>query len=338
MPQSRHDTIQHFLNQHRAAAPLQALAGDASSRRYYRLASSEFAARFGADSLILMDSPSENIGQFLKICEILNKANIPCVHIFAYNLEHGLILMTDIGEISFFEKTQYGDGLTLYQQAIDLLIAMQKIPTTSLPAYDAALLQSEMALFTDWLLDKHLHIKLNPSLQQQLVLACDFLCQESLSQPRIFVHRDYHCRNIFVDNDKLFLLDFQDANCGALMYDLASLLRDCYIKLEEEMLESLLTYYYRHSPQLHLHSSEQVRAWFDLCGMQRHLKVAGIFARLYHRDGKSNYIKDIAAALQYLLAVCPLYPQTQVITKIIVDYQLIEKCKQSALSLADENS
>lgn len=325
-PSNRNAEINQFLAAHQVDATLQPLAGDASARRYFRL-------KHHQQSLILMDSPRDCVTPFIQICQLLNDANISAVQILAQDANLGLLLLTDLGDESFAAALKNHPRAPLFQQAVALVVQMQNLPIGSLPLYDADLLQTEMALFENWLLKRHLGIELSASEQSQLKQAQDFLCAQCLAQPQCFVHRDYHSRNIFLKQNQLHVIDFQDANCGPLCYDLVSLLRDCYQSIDAPFLSALVDDFCQQSPIARQYTRAQMQFWFEICTLQRHLKVAGIFARLFYRDGKSHYLPDIATALFYLQNVAQNYPQTQIIGKIIQQYQLISRCQAKSEEL-----
>ncbi len=199
---------------------------------------------------------------------------------------------------------------TLYCDAIDALIQMQKTGKREaliLPDYDSSLLMGEMALFRDWLLARHLALQLSDSEQSMLATVFDLLIDNALSQPQVWVHRDYHCRNLMVCHNNSAsnpgILDFQDAVLGPITYDLVSLLRDCYIEWPQAQQRQWRDYYCQRAEATGLLAAgqrDQFTRWFDLMGVQRHLKATGIFARLYQRDGKTAYMNDVPRTLSYI--------------------------------------
>lgn len=277
---------------------------DASFRRYFRIQSTD------GDSMIVMDAPPnhENCVPFITIGERLRAAGIHAPEIYAKNLEQGFLLLEDLGDEQYLPNLRQGSIQRLYGDALSALMAMQAcVPAEDLPPYDRELLLREMQLFPQWLLQQHLRVELNESQSKMLADTMELLIENALAQPKVFVHRDYHSRNLMVSNPpKPGVLDFQDAVYGPITYDLVSLLRDCYVSWEPELVDSWAMGYFDLCVQSGLLSAEQEAdflRWFDLMGAQRHLKAAGIFARLNHRDGKPGYLKDIPRTLGYIVAV-----------------------------------
>lgn len=281
-------------------------SSDASFRRYFRLHTVN-------DTYILMDAPPEheNISSFINIDEFLAKFDVAVPHIFHKDEDNGFLMLSDLGDISFLKALAHGNSDTLYRAAIDELVKMQQSrpqeATAGLPLYDEKKLRDEMSLFPDWFLGRHLSIKAPESLS----IIYDFLIEEIKQQPVCFVHRDYHSRNLMVCNDKsLGIIDFQDAVIGPISYDLVSLLKDCYIQWPYEQQQSWLEYYKSvaiEAKLLNYEESHHLQRWFDMTGLQRHLKVLGIFCRLNYRDGKANYLNDLPLTLQYVFDVCERY-------------------------------
>lgn len=284
-------------------------SADASFRRYFRLQLENDPNQ----SLIIMDAPpeKEDCGPFIDITNRLTNAGVNAPEVKAFSEENGFLLLSDLGNVMYLDKLNDENADNLYRAAIDTLITIQsQASTTSLPQYDEALLQQEMSLFSDWLLDKHLGLS-----TQGNWLADTFalLAQSALEQPQVFVHRDYHSRNLtWLADQAPGVLDFQDAVVGPISYDLVSILRDCYIKWPEERLVNWVTYYcdnVRQNETLPNFSDAEFTRWFDLMGIQRHLKASGIFARLYHRDDKKGYLKDIPRTLSYIEEVSRKYDE-----------------------------
>ena len=297
----------HLNIQH---SPLVAMTNDASFRRYFRF-------HLHGVSHIAMDAPpdKENCTPFIDVAQRLRASGLNAPQIIAQNLEQGFLLLSDLGSQLYLPALTETQVETLYQDAIDALILMQtRTSSEHLPLYDERLLHNEMALFTDWLLDKHLHIPLSSN-EFTAIRACFTLLSDSArSQPQVFVHRDYHSRNLMVVPDhNPGILDFQDAVKGPLTYDLVSLLRDCYIAWPTERVMWWAKDYFQKAQHAHLFPQEvnetQFLQWFDWMGIQRHLKASGIFARLYRRDGKPGYLKDIPRTLNYIVQVSQNYPQ-----------------------------
>lgn len=295
-----------------AQGPLQPVSGDASFRRYFR-------GSDGLQSVIAVDAPPERepLGPFIAVAEAYQQAGIRVPELLAVDEHKGFMLLTDLGATLLLTKLNDRSARAYYEQAIRELVAIMQVTETAmgpLPAYDEALLQRELTLFHDWLLEQHLHLELSPDEQQLWQTTCRLLIDNALAQPVVGVHRDYHSRNLMVqDNDGLAVIDFQDAVRGPLTYDLVSLLRDCYVAWPAELIDELVTFSYELLREHNLLAAQvelnQFRRWFDWMGIQRHTKAAGIFARLCHRDGKDGYLNDIPRTLNYLVEVSERSPE-----------------------------
>ena len=282
---------------------LAAASEDASFRSYLRL-------ECGADSFIVMDAPpqQEPCDQFIAVAGKLRGAGLNAPQIIASNLAEGFLLLTDFGADDYLSQLDDQTEGPLYADALAALLVMQKgIDASDLPDYDEALLQREMDLFHDWFLGELLGVELDSAQQQTWRAAKQLLVDSALAQPRVFVHRDYHSRNLMrLEHDNPGILDFQDAVHGPVTYDLVSLLRDCYIAWPATRVDRLLLDYHQSASANGLVdvTAAQFKRWFDLMGAQRHLKAIGIFSRLNIRDGKPGYLKDIPRTLGYLQQVC----------------------------------
>jgi aminoglycoside/choline kinase family phosphotransferase len=210
------------------------------------------------------------------------------------------------------DKLTLENASTLYESAFDVLILMQSqasLKCTNLPTYNLALMQRELGIFEEWFLHQSLDIPMPTIIWDSL---CNVLICSALEQPQVLVHRDYHSRNLmFLNDNSPGIIDFQDAVIGPITYDLVSLIRDCYISWSPELIEQWRNVYYKRLVSLNLIdvSPEQFKRWFDLMGLQRHLKAIGIFSRLHFRDAKSTYLDDIPRTLNYVLTVCSEYPE-----------------------------
>ena len=226
--------------------------------------------------------------------------------------------MEDLGDTHLADVIET-DFELFYGKAIDSLIKMQNADTEGLPSYDADFLRFEMDLMQEWYLEKHLGVTLNAEQQTIINNALEAITSEVLSQPQgVFVHRDYHSRNLmFSCNDQLVVIDYQDARVGAVTYDLVSLLRDVYVELHPRDVERLALHF-RDMKGLDVDDATFMR-WFDFMGLQRHIKILGIFARLYLRDGKDGYLKDIPLTLKYVLETAKKYEETQALAKLLED-------------------
>ncbi len=282
-------------------------SSDASFRRYFRVQSAE-------GQFIVMDAPpdKENIAPFIKVAEFLSAALINVPTIFQQNIKEGFLLLEDFGSQCFLDQLNDENASELYQTALDTLFKMQTsevLQRSDLPVYNEALLQRELALFDDWFLNQTLDLQLASSDWEAV---CNYLVNSALEQPKTCVHRDYHSRNLMVLNDNSpGVIDFQDAVMGPITYDFVSLVRDCYIAWPDDRVDAWVNASYEKllAAQLIACSPSCFKRWFDLMGMQRHLKAIGIFSRLHLRDGKSNYLKDIPRTLNYVISVCKRYPE-----------------------------
>lgn len=292
------------------AGELVAVSGDASFRRYFR-------GYAGDQPCILMDAPPEleDCGPFLRLARILREGGVNVPRVLAVDSGQGFICLEDFGAVLFLDSLASGSSAdTLYARAMDQLLLIQQIPAQVLavPAYDAALLQREMALFRDWLCLQLLGLELSSSCEQLLHETFEFLCAAALAQPVAGVHRDFHSRNLMDRGEAApGVIDFQDAVWGPLSYDLVSLLKDCYIAWPRDRVLGWLGEY--HGRALAAGLPVPAMASFirdvDLMGVQRHLKASGIFARLWLRDGKRGYLQDIPRTLAHITALAGLYPE-----------------------------
>ncbi|MCK9395950.1 MAG: phosphotransferase [Methylobacter sp.] len=282
-------------------------SSDASFRRYFRVMTPD-------KQFIVMDAPPthENIEPFIRVAKLLTQSRINVPTIFQQNLTEGFLLLEDFGSRCFLDQLNEITAPVLYQTAFDSLFKLQtRTPaqTAGLPHYDEPLLHRELAIFDEWFLGQLLDIQI-PAAVWEPVRA--ILTASALEQPSTCVHRDYHSRNLMVlDSDSPGVIDFQDAVIGPITYDLVSLLRDCYIAWPEQQVERWRNDYFERLRQAGLVHCDPARfkRWFDLMGLQRHLKAIGIFSRLHLRDGKSNYLGDIPRTLDYVTAVCAAYPE-----------------------------
>ena len=281
-------------------------SADASFRRYFRLHLRE-------GSLIVMDAPPgiEDIRPFERIARVLQKHGIHVPHIHASCAKRGLMLLEDFGTTPYLACLDASNAPRLYGDAVQTLLCMQTCPTEGLPPYDNELLLREMRLFDTWYLERHLGMQLGGDERELLEQVYGMLLQRARSQRQVFVHRDFHSRNLMLTRERSpGVIDFQDAVCGPLTYDLISLLRDSYIEWPQEQVMQWAQGYYRQALQAGLMDREweAFRQDFDWMSAQRHLKVAGIFARLHHRDGKSAYLADIPRTLRHLRHALAPYP------------------------------
>ncbi len=272
---------------------------DASFRSYYRLQS-------GSDSWIVMDAPPEKepFDQFITVANKLHGAKLSAPEIIQQDAAQGFLLLSDLGSTDYLSVLEMTTEGPLYADALAALLKMQTdIKSDDLPDYDEDLLNQEMDLFHDWFLQELLGIELNQTQQNQWTAIKQALVQNALQQPQVFVHRDYHSRNLMkIEKRNPGILDFQDAVKGPITYDLVSLLRDCYIAWPPVRVDQLALDFYEFAKvnQLVDVKPSIFLRWFNLMGIQRHLKAIGVFSRLKIRDGKDGYIGDIPRTLEYI--------------------------------------
>jgi aminoglycoside/choline kinase family phosphotransferase len=287
-------------------------SADASFRRYFRVTR-------GRDTYIVMDAPpdKEDLAPFLKVGRILSDIGVNAPAVLARDNVRGLLLLTDLGTELYLDALNDAAAANpLYRDALRALREIQTADATlgaTLPRYDQALLIREMELMPEWFLQRHLGLTPSTDERRMLQALFDVLTHSAAEQPAVIVHRDYHSRNLLVTADhNPGILDFQDAVWGPVTYDVVSLLKDCYVawppaRVREWVLryrESLLERGFAAG------SAAQFLKWFDLIGLQRHIKVLGIFARLYYRDGKPGYLKDLPRVLDYTRAAAAAYAET----------------------------
>ncbi len=281
-------------------------SADASFRRYFRVTLPD-------RTMIVMDAPPEheNCEPFLHVAEIFAAAGVHVPRVIAQDLTQGFLLLSDLGNTTYLEALNGATAPDLYRDAMDALIRIQQSSRPDVfPAYDATLLTREMRLFPEWYVAKHLGATLDDKQQAVLQQAFDGLNRNIQAQGQVYVHRDYHSRNLMVCDDNPGILDFQDAVYGAITYDLVSLFKDAYIRWEEEQVLDWVVRYWEKARKAGLPVPQDISEFyrdFEWMGVQRHLKVLGIFARLYHRDGKDGYLKDLPLVMDYLRRACDRY-------------------------------
>ncbi len=295
-----------------SGATITTASEDASFRRYFR-------ATTATGTLIVMDAPParEDSRSFVDIAAMLADMGLNAPRVLSADLEQGFLLLTDLGADVYLDRlvSHPEEVDSLYDAALAALARLQDRGAafqSRLPAYGADLLQSEMSLFHDWLCGIHLGLDFTATEELEWRRLCATLIRNALDQPQVFVHRDFHSRNLMVTPaDSPGLLDFQDAVEGPLTYDLVSLLKDCYFSLPPDVVLARVDAFYLGLPEARRAgiSVELFRRYFELMGVQRHLKAAGIFARLYHRDGKARYLADIPRTLGYVSALSGRYPE-----------------------------
>ncbi len=306
-----------FKNQEYTINPA---SSDASFRRYFRIMSNN-------QSYILMDATpeKENSKPFVEIANILLKVglNVPKIH--EADLNQGFLLLSDLGNKTYLDELNQQNASLLYRDAYSALIKIQKnADTQSLKLYDDSLLMQELKLFPDWYLKFHKSYEMNDLEQNVLDSTFDLLIKNIKSHPQVFVHRDFHSRNLMFCNGDLGenpgILDFQDAVKGSIAYDLVSLFKDAYIGWNEEEVIDWLIRYWEQAKQNKLRVQDDFAEFyrdFEWMGVQRHLKVLGIFARLNYRDHKANYLNDLPAVENYLIRACERYKDLHPLLKLM---------------------
>jgi len=303
-----------------SGADLTPASGDASFRRYFRL-------RKGTESFIVMDAPpgKEDCLPFIRVAGYLEAMQLNAPRIMEADLDKGFLLLTDLGSTQYLDRLDEDRSSAgeLYDDALAALAVMQSRGgafQSHLPPYDDALLRIELSLFHDCLCGTHLQIEFNDDDETEWQSLCDLLVSNALDQPQVFVHRDYHSRNLMATSDNNpGILDFQDAVEGPLTYDLVSLLKDCYIQWPPEQVRQRVSDYHSQLDASLLGSIDQAGflRYFELMGVQRHIKAAGIFARLNHRDGKPGYMRDVPRTLSYIVELLPRYDELGFLVELI---------------------
>lgn len=269
-----------------------------------------------------MDAPpdKEDCSSFIHVTELLRNAGVNAPAILAQDLSLGFLMLDDLGSQPYLDLLNENNADTLYTDAIDAIIKMQGI-NDDLPAYDQQKLQNEMDLFETWYLNRHLDVRLSATQQAALTDICKLLIDSALEQPQTFVHRDYHSRNLMkVEHNNPGVIDYQDAVHGPITYDLVSLFKDCYIEWPRTRVEGWLKGYLA---QTNLDVDfETFLRWFDFMGVQRHLKVLGIFCRLNYRDGKSQYLNDLPLTLSYVADACQRYKTLEPLHELLETHVL----------------
>jgi aminoglycoside/choline kinase family phosphotransferase len=297
---------------------LEPASADASFRRYFRV-------RSGANTYVVMDAPpdKEDCGPFIRVAAFLQQMGLNGPRVIEANTDQGFLLLSDLGSTQYLAELRQNEHFdpVMYTDAIDALIVMQSKGApflAKLPPYDERLLRFELSLFSDWLCERHLGIRLAGDELQHWQQLCELLVSSALEQPRVFVHRDYHSRNLMrVQDNNPGILDFQDAVAGPLTYDLVSLLRDCYFSPPPHLVKVWVDAFHRNAPAAKELSPDVFPRYFDLMGVQRQLKAAGIFCRLNHRDGKLAYMQDIPRTLNYILEIAPRYEELEFLAGLI---------------------
>lgn len=292
-------------------------SADASFRRYFRVHLAD------GTTLIAMDAPppQEDCAPFVKVAALFQEAGLNVPNILAQDLEHGFLLLSDLGTQTFLDVLNEDNADALFRDAIDALVTWQLASKPGvLPVYDEALLRRELALFPDWYIARHLNIELNDTQRNTLENAFSTIVRYNLAQPSVYVHRDYMPRNLMVSTPSPGILDFQDAVYGPISYDVASLFKDAFISWEEERVLDGVIRYWEKARKAGLPVAADFGDFyrdFEWMGLQRHLKVLGIFARINYRDGKPKYLADTPRFMNYVRAVCVRYGELKPLLRLL---------------------
>jgi len=309
------------LTQHNMdIASIHPASSDASFRRYFRVHSD-------TGTFIAMDAPpeKEKLQPFLHVAEIFSQCEVTVPEIVEKNIEKGFLLLSDLGKTTYLQKLNEQNAQNvhdMYLDAIDALIRIQMASRPGIfPEYDRTLLLNELNLFPEWYIAKHLNVQLSEKQTETLKKMFDLILANNLAQPQVYVHRDYHSRNLMVlENQNPGILDFQDAVYGPITYDLVSLLRDAYITWDEEKVLDWAIRYWERARKVGLPVNPDIDMFykdFELMGLQRHLKVLGIFSRLNYRDGKSAYLNDLPVVMEYTYKTASRYPELAPLAQLL---------------------
>lgn len=292
---------------------LDPISGDASLRRYYRI-----------NGKIAVDAPpsSQKNAEFIKIDKALLKSSLNVPKIFAYDLNQGFMLIEDLGCLSFDKFNLPELKFEAYTKACEQLGLIARTKILDLPLFDSNFIDLEFGIFKEWLLDKTLNLVLSTNEEKELNQSFAYIKEICLNQEQIPMHRDFHCRNLMVKDDKIYLIDFQDMVKGPITYDLASLLFDCYVDLPSDFIKKLsfMTFsLYKNQGFLKNKTYQDFLYDLNIVSLQRHLKVLGIFRRLYLRDGKDRYLSDLPRVLSYAIKEASKVPYLEPLFKFLKD-------------------
>ncbi len=293
---------------HVPVAQLTAASSDASFRRYFRWEGDD-------RNLIVMDAPppQEDCRPFVKIAGLLAAAGVHVPQVLAADLERGFLLLSDLGRQTYLDVIDADNADRLFADAIDALLTFQRQPLqVPMPLYDEALLRRELQLFPEWYVQRHLGCTFDDAQQDAWERICRTLIDSALAQPRVLVHRDYMPRNLMLSEPNPGVLDFQDAVLGPVSYDITSLFKDAFVSWPEARVQGWLRDYWQKARDAGIavpDSFEELQRASDLMGVQRHLKVIGIFARICHRDGKPRYLADVPRFFAYIETVLARRPE-----------------------------
>jgi len=287
---------------------LRPASNDASFRRYFRINAAD------GQTYVVMDAPppQEDVLPFIQVAQLLEATGVTVPHIFASQTEQGFLLLSDMGSVMYSHLLNQDTAQKLYMDAIGALVQIQShsLPEV-LPEYDRAMQMKELQIFPEWYLGKHLGVTLTAAQQASLDKVFEQILANTTAQPQVYVHRDYHSRNLMVMKEgNPGIIDFQGAMYGPITYDIVSLLRDAYIEWDEEQVLDWAIRYWERARHAGLPVSTDIDSFyrdFEFMGLQRHLKILGIFCRLAYRDGKQNYLADLPLVLSYVRKTAQRY-------------------------------
>jgi len=322
MDSNRYQKLESWLSQNNYdVSSLRVLSGDASFRKYYRVDKD-------AISYVVMDCPpdKENLDAFIKISDKLQKAKINVPKLFECNEDDGFLVISDLGDNLYSKKLDKETVYCLYTDALETIVKMQiNTDLSGLDNFDN-LYDEENKLFTDWFLQHHQKTDLDDSLRSDLSNEFDKINSIIKDIPKTFVHRDFHSRNLLVtDTNNPGVIDYQDAVLGPVTYDLVSLLKDCYITWDDGLVEDMLESFFTRIKSDSINSISDFRYWFDITGLQRHIKAIGIFSRLNYRDNKDGYLKDIPRTYAYVDKVLNKYKDLSNLNEIFNNLEIANK-------------
>ena len=303
---------------------LSILSADASFRQYYRVNKNNI-------SYAVMDCPpeDESLDTFLKITDKLQQAKLNVPEIFDCDSTKGFLVITDFGDDLYSKKLNDETVYCLYTDALEAIVKMQtKVDCTGLKDFDS-FYEDENNLYIDWFLKKHLNVELDSATSEQINTEFNKINNILKSIPKTFVHRDYHSRNLLItDLNNPGIIDYQDAVMGPVTYDLVSLLKDCYVTWNDGLVEDMLESFFTRMKSDTINNISDFRYWFEITGLQRHIKAIGIFSRLNYRDGKSSYLQDIPRTYAYMDKVLNKYKELSTLNEIFSNLEIGSKISQ----------
>ena len=301
---------------------LRPASSDASFRRYFRVDLHENGTAIAMDA----PPPQENVNPFIHAANVLRDTGVSVPQVLAQDIERGFLLLSDLGSTTYLHQLSIDTAHKLYMDAIEALLLIQIHSKPGVvPEYNRELLLRELMLFPDWYVNQHIKLPLSSVQTAELMKVFDVILANNLAQPQVYVHRDYHSRNLMVLPDgNPGILDFQDAVYGPITYDLVSLLRDAYVQWDEEMVLDWVIRYWERAKHSGLPVNPDIDAFyrdFEFMGLQRHLKVLGIFARLNYRDGKENYLNDLPLVMEYTRKTAQRYKELAPLVRLLDTFE-----------------